>query len=214
MFMRLFILLPTLLLWACSHDGGFKLPGVYRIDIQQGSIIQQEMLSRLKPGMDKNQVKFIMGTPSIIDPFHAQRWEYLYTYSDGGRTRQQRHITLHFEDDKLVYVDGDVVPGATRVDELATRKTKTIDVPSGAYKERRGLARVIDALPFMGKDEDEAEPPEADAARAEKDDTDTDASAQSDTTAMTADNASDATAAAPTAADISAQTDAGTEQAE
>ena len=60
-----------ILLAACSRsfDGGYNVPLLYKIDIQQGNVIEQDMINKLKPGMDKNQVKFIMGTPVIVDPF-------------------------------------------------------------------------------------------------------------------------------------------------
>ena len=54
------------------------------------------------------QVKFIMGTPILIDPFHNERWEYIYSFQEGGTVREQRHITLHFENDKLAYISGDI----------------------------------------------------------------------------------------------------------
>ena len=152
--MRIFLLLPVFFLVSCGYEGGFKLPGVYRIDIQQGSIIEQEMLSKLKPGMDKNQVKFIMGTPALVDPFHTNRWEYIYTYSEGGRNRKQRHITLHFEDDKLAYIDGDVVPGLERPDEITVKPTKTVDVPLRTRKQRGIFSRMFNALPFIGDNEE------------------------------------------------------------
>ena len=157
--MRLILLSLALFLTACTHEGTFKLPGVYRIDIQQGSIISREMLSRLKPGMDKNQVQFIMGTPPLVDPFHTNRWEYIYTFSKGGQQRKQRHITLHFEDDKLAYIDGDVVPGLERPEELTTKPTRIVNVPIKKYKKRGVLGRLVDKLPFIG-DDAEAEPPE------------------------------------------------------
>ena len=144
---------------ACSHEGTPKLPGVYRIDIQQGNIVDSEMLSRLKPGMDKNQVQFIMGTPSLVDPFHTNRWEYIYTFSKGGKHRKQRHITLHFTDDKLAYVDGDVVPGLERPDEITNKPSKIVDVPLRKYKKRGFFSKLIDKLPFTG-DGAEAKPPE------------------------------------------------------
>ncbi len=159
-------LLPALALClaACSHEGTFKLPGVYRIDIQQGSIVDNEMLSRLKPGMDKNQVQFIMGTPPLIDPFHTNRWDYVYTFSKGGRQREQRHITLHFEDDKLAYIDGDVVPGLERPEEITSKTTTIVDVPIKKYKRRGFFGRLFDKLPFTG-DDAEAEPPEKEPAQ-------------------------------------------------
>ena len=150
--MRFFLLSLAFFLVACSHEGGFKLPGVYRIDVQQGSIIEEEMLFRLKPGMDKTQAQFVMGTPAIVDPFHTDRWEYIYTYSKGGGKREQRHITLHFKDEKLVYIDGDVIPGLERRDEITNKPTKTIDVPLRTKKNRGFFSRMFNALPFTGDD--------------------------------------------------------------
>ena len=157
--MRFLLLSLALFLTACTHEGTFKLPGVYRIDIQQGNIIEKEMLSRLKPGMDKNQVQFIMGTPPLVDPFHTNRWEYIYTFSKGGRQRKQRHITLHFEDNKLAYIDGDVAPGLERPEELTNKPTKIVDVPIRKYKKRGFFGKLVDKLPFTGDDAPE-EPPE------------------------------------------------------
>ena len=151
----------VLSLAGCGAEGGRKLPGVYRPDIQQGNIIEQDMLDRLKPGMDKNQVKFIMGTPAVADPFHSNRWDYVYSYSKGGARREQRHLTLYFEDDKLAYIDGDVVAGLRPPpDEVKSRNARTLDVP--LKKRRQGLfGRLVDSLPFVGDDE----PATAKAAR-------------------------------------------------
>lgn len=97
-------------LQACTRDfdGGWSPIFLYQIDIHQGNVIEQSMLDELKPGMDKEQVRFIMGTPSIIDPFHSDQWEYIYSYQQGSSVREQRHITLHFKDDKLAGVSGDI----------------------------------------------------------------------------------------------------------
>ncbi|ODN67191.1 MULTISPECIES: outer membrane protein assembly factor BamE [Methylophaga] len=96
--------LVILTLSACSKD---KIPGVYRIDIQQGNQVTQEMLSKLEPGMTKSQVSFVMGTPMLIDVFHPNRWDYLYSFQPGSGPREQRRITLYFDDEEtLDYVDG------------------------------------------------------------------------------------------------------------
>jgi len=94
---------------ACA-DYNWKLPGVYRIPIQQGTVIEQSMVYKLKPGMDKDQVRFIMGTPVIVDPFHSNRWDYIYTFKKGSdRVREQRHVTLHFDDnEQLSHISGDI----------------------------------------------------------------------------------------------------------
>lgn len=152
----LLLLLSALVLAGCGAEGSRKLPGLYRIDIQQGNVIEQEMLDKLRPGMDRNQVRFIMGTPAIEDPFHADRWEYLFTSSKRGRTREQRHITLHFRDDKLAWVEGDVKIGERPGPDEAFRRSDSIDVDLKQHKPGF-FSRLFDSLPF-GDDAAPAEP--------------------------------------------------------
>ena len=79
------------------------------MDIQQGNYISQEMVSQLKIGMTKEQVRYVLGTPLVADIFHADRWDYVY-YKDPRRgTREARKIAVFFEDGKLARVQGDVV---------------------------------------------------------------------------------------------------------
>jgi len=58
---------------------GCSFPGVYKIDIQQGNVVTQDMIDQLRPGMTRRQVRFIMGNPLLTDTFHADRWDYLYS---------------------------------------------------------------------------------------------------------------------------------------
>lgn len=96
--------LMILMLSACSKD---KIPGVYRIDIQQGNEVTQEMIAKLEPGMSKSQVSYVMGTPLLIDTFHPNRWDYIYSFQPGNGDRQQRRITLFFDDEEtLDYIEG------------------------------------------------------------------------------------------------------------
>jgi len=136
--------ISLIFLSACARtfDGGYKVPLLYEIDIQQGNVIEQDMINKLKPGMDKNQVKFIMGTPVIIDPFHNERWEYIFSFQEGGGVREQRHITLHFnEDEKLTHVSGDIeVSDTPRVENSIVTEEEAIIVPEGSYKkEEKGF---------------------------------------------------------------------------
>jgi outer membrane protein assembly factor BamE len=89
---------------------GCSLPSswVYKIDVQQGNVITQDMVDKLKAGMDPQQVRAILGTPLLIDPFHPQRWDYLYSFAPGGGHREQRRITVVFDNEKLVRVQGDI----------------------------------------------------------------------------------------------------------
>lgn len=94
---------------ACSIPR-LQFPGVYKIDIQQGNIITQEMIDQLRPGMTKRQVIFLMGTPLVRDPFHQDRWDYIYSYQPGGGIRGQERITMYFESDLLTHFTGDFKP--------------------------------------------------------------------------------------------------------
>lgn len=147
--------LLLLLIGGCAkHEGSFKLPGVYRIDIQQGNVIEQEMLDKLKPGMQQNQVRFIMGTPAMVDPFHNDRWDYVYTFSKGGKQREQRHIILYFKDEKLAYVDGDVVTGLRKPPTEFLKERKSVEVPINSRKKKSLFDRVFGVLPFVGDDDE------------------------------------------------------------
>lgn len=98
-----------------------RIPGLtpYRIDIQQGNYVTQEMVSQLKPGMTKDQVRNALGTPLLTDIFHAERWDYVYWLEPADGKREQRRLTVFFADDKLVRVAGDVVPAAPKQEGAA-----------------------------------------------------------------------------------------------
>lgn len=80
------------------------------MDVQQGNVVTQEMASKLKPGMSREQVRFVLGTPLVVDPFHADRWDYVYRLEKRGELVEERKLTVIFEDDRLKRVEGDVVP--------------------------------------------------------------------------------------------------------
>lgn len=104
-----FILLAAGGLAACGVP---SIPGVtpYRMEIQQGNMVTQEMVARLQPGMSREQVRLILGTPLVADIFHADRWDYIYWREPvGGRSREQRRLAVFFSGDKLARLDGDVV---------------------------------------------------------------------------------------------------------
>lgn len=112
-------LVAIALLSACSIPR-LQFPGVYKIDIQQGNIITQEMIDQLRPGMTKRQVIFVMGTPLVRDPFHQDRWDYIYSYQPGGGIRGQERVTMYFEDDMLTHFTGDFKPTEESTAEAAS----------------------------------------------------------------------------------------------
>ena len=98
-----------------------KIPRVYNIPVQQGNVITQEMVNRLKPGMTRNQVSFVMGDTVLQDPFERNRWVYLYTLEVPDFFNQQLKMVLDFEDDLLTTISGDLAPIA----EAAEQSTET-----------------------------------------------------------------------------------------
>ena len=83
--------------------------GAHKIDIQQGNAITQDMVAKLQPGMSRSQVRFVLGTPLLVDPFRSDRWDYFYSYMKGGVVIEERRLVVFFKDDKLDRVEGDVI---------------------------------------------------------------------------------------------------------
>jgi outer membrane protein assembly factor BamE len=106
----------------------------YRIEIQQGNFVSQEMVSQLKSGMSKDQVRFVMGTPLITDSFHADRWDYVFRRQKANsRELEQRKLALFFEDGKLKRIEGDVTPAAgVDADRLMAPEAQPVPAPAAA----------------------------------------------------------------------------------
>lgn len=107
------VILIFLLLGGCTQVPMLPTVTPHKIDIQQGNYVTQEMVAKLKPGMTRSQVRFILGTPLVVDPFRTDRWDYVYLYKKGGTVTEQRRIAVIFKDDKLERIEGDVVPAKT-----------------------------------------------------------------------------------------------------
>lgn len=113
---------PRAILLVASLVAGCNLISPYKMDIQQGNVITQEMLARVERGMTRTQVRFALGTPLVVDPFRGDRWDYVYVYMKQGVVTEQRRIVVVFKDDKLTYIEGDVVAagvGGARTDKPA-----------------------------------------------------------------------------------------------
>jgi outer membrane protein assembly factor BamE len=103
-FRRLLIIVPI----------AFAVAGcgvLYKQPIYQGNLLEKEAVDQLKPGLSKQQVAGLIGTPSVQDPFHAQRWDYVATERTNRRgTTEGKTLTLYFENDSLVRWEGDYFP--------------------------------------------------------------------------------------------------------
>ena len=138
------VLLP--LLAACSSLPSMpKMPDFaswvtpYKIDVRQGNFVSQEMVSQLKPGMSKDQVRFALGSPLLTDMFHADRWDYVYRLQQGNGKVEERKITILFDQDKLARVTGDVVPApvdaAAQPAAPVAARVVEINAPAGSLEK-------------------------------------------------------------------------------
>jgi outer membrane protein assembly factor BamE len=121
---QLIILPVSLLLVSCSEMAMPKLFTLspHKIEIRQGNLISQEMRERLKPGMTHSQVRALLGTPLVSDPFHANRWDYVYRFEQDGKLVDKQRLTLHFDSDRLARIDdGDMPPLAAATAPAASK---------------------------------------------------------------------------------------------
>jgi outer membrane protein assembly factor BamE len=109
------VLAALLAALACSCSVP-RIPGItpYKMDIQQGNFVSQDMMAQIKPGMTREQVRFILGTPLVTDIFHNDRWDYVYWREASNGRREERRVALFFADNKLERITGDVVAAAGR----------------------------------------------------------------------------------------------------
>lgn len=106
--MRFKIILLTLLLAACdsiSLPDSASVLTPYKMDIRQGNFVTAEMREKIKLGMSKSQVKYVLGTPMVNDVFHANRWDYVYRLEQRAKLVDQQRLTLYFENDNLIKID-------------------------------------------------------------------------------------------------------------
>ncbi len=132
-------LLPFVAGCSSTPGGGFLL-SPYRIDVRQGNFVTQEMVSRLKPGQTRDQVRFILGSPLVTDVFHADRWDYVYRFQPGRGEPSERRVTVFFENNLLSRVAGDVTSSQDAIERPVTRVIE-IDKPLAAGDEKKAGAQ-------------------------------------------------------------------------
>ena len=97
----------ALMLGGCSYLSKIS---VYKLDINQGNYLTQDQVEKLKVGQTRQQVRTVLGTPLLADPFHANRWDYVYEFQRQGRMLEHRQFTVYFVDDRLARWEGDEMP--------------------------------------------------------------------------------------------------------
>lgn len=124
--LALLLLLSLIFLSACNRSL------VYKQDIQQGNVLDAEDIEALSLGMSKRQVLVLLGSPSIADPFHQDRWDYVSTWAPRGGKFTRKHLKLSFENDALASIDGDYL------DSLTVANAEADEIEKGIKKGRSG----------------------------------------------------------------------------
>jgi len=128
-----------------------RIVNEYKIDVQQGNVLTQEMVSQLKPGQTKDQVRFILGTPVLADVFHTNRWDYVYRLQKGstGLVEERKFTVIFDADGKLARVAGDVT--AAQASDAATAPVATTrEIDLGSI-DADAVAPPIEEKGFFGK---------------------------------------------------------------
>jgi outer membrane protein assembly factor BamE len=122
--------------------------GVYKIDINQGNFLSQDMVDKLKEGQTKQQVRLILGTPLVSSAFRDNRWDYVYQFQRNGRVTEHRQFTAYFAEEKLVRWEGDEMPqSALDLNKAAASRALKADV----YGEDAGIiGKIIDWFRRIG----------------------------------------------------------------
>ena len=130
------------LLSACS---GFseRLPSVtslvstYKIDVVQGNVVTREQVQALRPGMAREQVRNVLGSPLLMSVFHANRWDYVFTFRRQGQEPQQRRVAVFFKGDVMERFEADELPSETEfVASLDVKRRATEAPPLQATEEQ------------------------------------------------------------------------------
>jgi len=126
------ITLPVILLLAgCS-----LMPHIlYKIDVQQGNVVTEEMVEKLKPDMTKSQVRFVMGSPLVVDPFRNNRWDYVYIQRLKGDLEEQGRLTIYFTDDRLIRIEKEDIYNRNKKKKKEKNTESESSTPEGEHSE-------------------------------------------------------------------------------
>jgi len=129
-------LLAAIALGGCSSfneptsvKGFIAFVAPYRPDVIQGNVVTTEQIALVKEGMSRVQVKEVLGSPLITDPFHADRWDYVFTLKRQGFDDQQRSFVVLFDKDKVQKIDAPVLPSENEFVAQISRKKLPTNTP-------------------------------------------------------------------------------------
>lgn len=112
-----------------ASDGLTSLITPYRVEVVQGNVVTREQLAAIKPGTPRARVRDVLGSPLLADPFHAQRWDYVFVIRRPGTEPQQRSVVVHFDNDVVKTVQAPDLPSELEFVASISRPRRSTDVP-------------------------------------------------------------------------------------
>lgn len=110
---------------------------IYKVDVYQGNLLESTNVEQLKVGMSKRQVLALLGSPSVSDPFHHERWDYLSTQSQRGSEPEIKNLVLTFDGDQLASIEGDYFPEQDEALVRRLREQRYLNLPREEKNKRR-----------------------------------------------------------------------------
>ncbi|HEY8357067.1 MAG TPA: outer membrane protein assembly factor BamE [Ramlibacter sp.] len=101
----------------------------YKVEVVQGNFISREQVEALQPGMTREQVRTLLGTPLVTSLFHSDRWDYVFTLKRQGVGQQQRRLTVYFTGEAMARVEGDTMPSESEFVATLDNRRKTGRIP-------------------------------------------------------------------------------------
>jgi outer membrane protein assembly factor BamE len=96
----------------------------FRLDIAQGNYLTSDTVERVRPGMRRQEVRFVLGSPLLLDPFHPNRWDYIFRFQRGTGESVTRRVTIHFDGDRVERVEADALPGRDEANDPALPRNR------------------------------------------------------------------------------------------
>ena len=96
----------------------------FRLDIAQGNYLTNDTLERVRPGMRRQDVRFVLGSPLLLDPFHPNRWDYIFRFQRGTGESVTRRVTIHFDGDQVERIDADALPARDEANDPALPRNR------------------------------------------------------------------------------------------
>ncbi|EXU81668.1 membrane protein SmpA [Comamonas aquatica DA1877] len=118
----------------------------YKVEVVQGNFVSREQVQALQPGMSRQQVREILGTPLVTSVFHADRWDYVFTIQRQGVEAQNRKLNVFFEGERFVRAEGDEMPSESEFVATLGKPTGKLKVPNLQASEEQ-LAKFPAAKP-------------------------------------------------------------------